>query len=534
MPLLIPMEERDALTARAITNIILKRGLEEQARSQPPPDMCDWIEANFYSVSAAQETIDEDRDTITVQPPSSLIRLTRWQKAILHYIFRHRFTTIIYSTPKKSGKTTLAAAVARYVAEHYGPHAEILCLAKDKEQAHSRVYDACMRSVSLSPTYSKRRRETEVWVAWEKDMTHKPTGGTIKAVSSDYKGEAGANPTLTVWTELWNYQSESFYRLWAELTPVPTRAFSMRWVETYAGRTGESELLEQLYELGKAGRQLSAGELGDLGCFPESPRNADPIPIWVNESAGLFMYWDFGIIARRMPWQQGVVAHRYYIQQEQMLSPNEYRRLHLNEWTGSEAQFIPIEWWDACIDPIPLKAEDRTPLVVAIDASVTGDCTAISVCARHPVHHDHIAERYSRAWYPHQMPGGKMNYQTSISDVVDWLTKNYNVVQVAYDPYQLHHWAVEQRAQTPSAWYREFGQGEERLVADKGLYDAIRDRRLHHLGEMEMRQHIINADAEIPAKQENKLRLVKKTKGKKIDLACALSMAHRECQRLML
>jgi hypothetical protein len=83
------------------------------------------------------------------------------------------------------------------------------------------------------------------------------TGATITAIASDYAGAAGANPTITVFDELWAYTSERSQRLWDEMVPVPTRKVSMRLTVTYAGFEGESELLESLYKRGLAGEEIA-------------------------------------------------------------------------------------------------------------------------------------------------------------------------------------------------------------------------------------------------------------------------------------
>jgi hypothetical protein len=68
-------------------------------------------------------------------------------------------------------------------------------------------------------------------------------GTTITAISGDYAGAAGSNHGWLSYDELWAYTSESSRRLWEELTPVPTRKNSIRFITTYAGFEGESELL---------------------------------------------------------------------------------------------------------------------------------------------------------------------------------------------------------------------------------------------------------------------------------------------------
>jgi phage terminase large subunit-like protein len=108
-----------------------------------------------------------------------------------------------------------------------------------------------------------------------------------------------------------------------------------------------------------------------------------------------------------------------------------------------------------------------------------------------------------------------------------------NVVQIAYDQYQLHD--LMTRIQMAAiTWTRQFSQGTDRLIADKRLYDLIVQARIHTPPLPDLRQHIQNAAAQQSPKEDTKLRIVKKSEAQKIDLAVALSMASFECLRLNL
>ena len=247
------------------------------AASHAAGDIVAWAERDFY-----------------IPDPGRPIVLEPHQKALLRLIEardsngQHRYRTFVYSTPKKSGKTTIAALVARFRAETGGRFQEIYCVANDLEQAQGRVFQAARASIELSPGWRR------YWKTGERELCHLPSGSVIRAIPNDYKGEAGANPSLTVWTELWGYESERSRRLWEELTPVPTRD-STRLIETYAGFDGESDLLWELYERGVLqGRQLNAWdlhELADVGLmvFEEAPNPDSLVPIWVDEGASLLV-----------------------------------------------------------------------------------------------------------------------------------------------------------------------------------------------------------------------------------------------------
>ncbi len=337
-------------------------------------------------------------------------------------------------------------------------------------------------------------------------------------------------------TELWGYIHKADLRFWAEMAPSPTRPDSIRWVESYAGFEGESELLYGLYESAvKNGRQLTAGELGDQSAFVEAPNPDSLVPCYVNEAAGIFAYWDEGDVARRQPWQQGERGADYYANEAATQTPSQYTRIHLNRWVSAESSFIAIEWWDnAPPAPAPLIVGDKTPVVVALDAAVSGDCFGLVGVTRDPDQQAgqplNVVLRFVRKWDPPQ--GGKIDYAGPEAAVRE-LCRDYNVVQVAYDPYQLHDLATRLQQQHV-AWFRPFTQGEQRLKADKGLWDMIVGRRVRHSGHPDLRDHLTNANAKQQTNEDSKLRIVKKAESRKIDLVVCLSMAAAECLRLNL
>jgi hypothetical protein len=93
-------------------------------------------------------------------------------------------------------------------------------------------------------------------------------GTTITVLASEYAGAAGSNHGFTSWDELWGYTSESSRRLWEELTSVPTRRNSLRFITTYAGWEGEADLLWELYKLGASPDEHSDGTGGATGSPP--------------------------------------------------------------------------------------------------------------------------------------------------------------------------------------------------------------------------------------------------------------------------
>lgn len=467
------------------------------------------------------------------------ICLQPFQEAVLDYAFardaegRLRYDTIIWSQPKKSGKTTVAGLVGRWAAETWGQYGEVLYVGNDLAQATGRGFAAHRQSIELTPGYMRARcalpNRWEVQTTMMRCLT---TGTICKAIATDYQGEAGANPIITIWEELWGFIHKDALRFWAEVAPSPARPDSVRLVVTYAGYEGESELLWSLYQATvKDGRQLLVRDMRKAaGAFAEAPNPDDPIPCYVNEAKRLLAFWDSGPESRRMPWQQGERGRAYYASESATQTPAQFRRLHLNEWVSSESEFVPMPWWDACAKPaLPMTGGDPAPMVMALDAAVTGDCFGLVIVSRDPDKpDDSVRVRYVRKWDPPR--GGSISFR-DVEEVVRDACAHFNIVEVCYDPYQLHDMCTR-LLQEGVGNFQPFNQGQTRLEADSLLYQLIAHRRLGHAGEADLREHISNANAQTQKAEDSKLRIVKKAEARKVDLAVSLSMACYEILRL--
>jgi hypothetical protein len=184
------------------------------------------------------------------------------------------------------------------------------------EQSIGRVFAAVAKIVACSPIFSD--------AIVQRDKIAFPSFGDafICAIASDAAGAAGHNASFICFDELWGIQSERGRRFWDEMSTSPVRKISARLTTTYAGYSGESELLEELYKRGLAqpqiGKDLYAG-------------------------AGLLMFWSHQPVA---PWQ----SQAWLDEQRRSLRPNQYLRQIENRFVTSESAFLPPGSWDACID----------------------------------------------------------------------------------------------------------------------------------------------------------------------------------------
>jgi len=438
-------------------------------------DIVAWAEDHFY--------ISETRRPIVLEGH---------QKRILRDVLtpdadgRFPYETVIYSCPKKSGKTTIAAIVALWLAlrEEW---AEVYCCANDLEQSVGRVFKAAKTACQLNPVLSGEARIVASVIEFP------ATGSFVQAIASEYKGAAGSNPTASVWDELWGYTSEAARRLWDELTPPPTRLSPIRWISTYAGWEGESDLLWELYQRGMDGQRLY-----------------DDLPVWVN--GDLYCYWDNEC---RMPWQTA----RFIEGKRRTERPNAFRRFWRNEWVASEDAFITGDQWDACILPgyrCPGPRQVKG-LYLGIDAGVKHDCAA--VVAVYPQDGQIWLGPY-RIWRPSKRQ--PLDLEETIEAYVKDLRGKYGITLALADPWQMA--STIQRLQKAGIAIREYPQTVPNLTTMGGLlFDLLRQQRLVvYAGATDLRKHVLNSNAKETSRG---IRLVKSAAARKIDAAIALAMA---------
>lgn len=450
-------------------------------------DPVDWIEAEFF--------IPEAHGPIRLEP---------YQRAVLREAYRRDerghfvYSIVLWSDIKKSGKSSVAAAVALERSRRT-PYGSVKIVANDLKQADSRVAFYARRAIDLNT-----RLGEQVKVKPSGYMLEFPNRARIEAIPVDPRGEAGGNDDLIIFSELWAANQKAAQLMWTEMTLSPTKfGQSQRWVETYAGYSGESPLLERLYEQGvKESRHLDLSYTDADGVF----HDLSDLEVYANAEARMLCLWN---TVPRCAWQ----TEEYYAQERATLLPGEFSRVHENKWSTSVEAFVPDGWWDDCEDA-DACASTANPVVIALDAAISGDSFAVVVVTRDK---GICFVKGCRVWYP--PPNGKIDFADIEKHVRD-LKGRYIVREFAYDQYQLHDMAT--RLYGKLGFWRAFPQGQDRLVADKALYDLIRDRKIRHAGEIDLAEHIANANA---AKEGDKLRIEKRSQNKKIDAAVALSMA---------
>ena len=440
------------------------------------PDVVTWVEGTL---------IDPETDALFI--------LTDTERHFLRYALkldqsgRLLYPEQVFSAPKKTGKTALAAIIIIYAVRVLGGRfAEGYCVANDFEQAQGRVFTAVSRIVAASPVLAADAVMTADKIVFAS------TGATIAAIASDFAGAAGAAPTITSFDELWGYTSERAHRLWDEMIPVPTRKISLRLTTTYAGFEGESTLLESLHKRGLQGQQVE----------PD---------LYVQD--GMLMFWTNRFTA---PWQ----TEEWREQMRAQLRPNAYLRLIENRWVTSESTFLDMAWWDACTDPgvRPVLADRRLEVWVGVDASVKRDSTAIVACAW-----DEKAKQARLVWHRvfQPSPTDPLEFETTIEATLRELVQRFRVAEIRFDPYQMA--AVAQRLTRDRVPMVEFPQTVPNLTAaSSNLYELVKGRNIVTYPDDDLR---LAVQRSVAIETSRGWRIAKEKASHKIDVVVALAQA---------
>ncbi|MCB0210749.1 MAG: hypothetical protein KDJ52_15525 [Anaerolineae bacterium] len=422
-----------------------------------------------------------------------------WQKATVGACIAQRghISTLMLSTVKKAGKTTLNSILVAYrwltiPSVHF-------VVGNDQSQAEELQFNQISAMVKRHPVlkrYTKITKDT---------ITFTPTDSRIVSLPMDASGAAGANFATVSFSELWGYKYEEGERLFEELTPIPL-IDCLRIIDSYAGFEGESNLLQRVWDRGLSGQRVS-----------------DEWPIY--RKGKQLSYIHQGEDAQRRCWR-GTEAERveYYGEQKDTLRPGTYRRLHLNEWASSEDAFILPEQWDALVDtsyrvPGPSKA---VRLYVACDIGVKRDHSAVVSVYRED---KELKLGPYRVWKP--VSGKEVDLQ-AVEDYLVELWQSYGIATLCGDPSQFLH--IKQRLQTKGITVTEFIQSTSRLTeAGNTLFDVVKQARLSvYSGASDLREYVLNAKAK---ETPRGIRLIKDTASKKIDAAIALAMAVCEAEQ---
>jgi phage terminase large subunit-like protein len=452
---------------------------------------------------------------ITTSELGRPFKLADYQRRVLAKMFvfdqdgKIAIDEAVWSEPKKGGKTTLMAALGLWWADCHEAPNEILVVANDLEQAASRAFATMVALLQKNPELGQRARRTS------NTVIRFDTGTTIRAIASEYAGAAGSNHGLTLWDEVWAGTTESYRRLWDELTPVPTRLNSIRIVASYSGFEGESKTLKELYLAGVDSTEHPEGR---------GERIDDALPIYRSKAGGglnLVTYWSHECL---QPWQTPKWLERQRQDHIAKGRVSTWLRLFANRWVSGESMFITAELWDAIVDDtlVPAAPNKNIRVWVGVDIGIKNDTTGIVAvtkmqAADGTIKYVLIAHKIFKP-----TPGKPVDH-ADIAAYLRWLHRSFNVQKNSVDPSQALEMIgylqkeglrIEEVPQTSST-VDEMGQT---------LITAIQARTVVVYPDGDLRQQALNT---VAVEKPNGMRMDKAKSNRKIDAIVALALALR-------
>ena len=423
------------------------------------------------------------------------LQFTAWQRWLLGALLERRedkhlrFRRALIGLPRKQGKSLIGSAIAVYgmVAGEAG--AEIYAVAGDRQQARI-IFGEAKSQVLNSPLLSK---ECNVY----RDAIEMPRFGSVfRVLSSEFRGQAGLNPSLVLFDELWNQKTADLYDQMtlgsgARLEPLVVSI-------TTAGYDLDS-LCGQLYQYGKT---VAAGEVKD-----------DSFGFWWWEAKTDCKIDDERQWAISNPnVAEGLLDPEDLLTATKQTSEMAFRRWRLNQWVRSQESWLPVGAWEQCVTQFEFDRD--APMFVGIDMALKHDSIAV-VCAQKN-EDDRFAIR-SKIWQP-------SDDGVDVADVEAYLRElhlNFNVVEFAYDPAYFQR-SAEILADDAMPMVEYPQTGSRMIPACGNAYELIVSARVAHDGSPTFTDQVLSAAQRMT---ENGWRLSKGKSKRKIDACIAMVMA---------
>lgn len=474
------------------TNVLLPRGTAPSSKWQPT-----YYTPRRYKQTDGDEIIRFAAEHFTVLKgfrAGEPLQFTAWQKWLLRALYerrddgRLRYRRALIGLPRKQGKSLLGSAIAVYGMVAGEPGAEIYAVAGDRQQARI-IFNEAKSQIQASPMLAA---ETRVY----RDAVEMPRFGSVfRVLSSEFRSQAGLNPSLVLFDELWNQQSPDLYDQMslgsgARLEPLILSI-------TTAGYDLDS-VCGQQYQYGK---QIAAGEIED-------------------EQFG-FWWWEAPAdcsITDQAAWKlanpniaEGLLDPEDLDAATKQTAELSFRRWRLNQWVRTQESWLPVGAWDACRSDA--QPDPSLPVWVGIDMALKHDSIAVVMAQPQD---SRIVVR-SRIWNPTDQGVDIAEVEAHLRD----LHRQYQVHEFAYDP-SFFQRSAEALADDGLPMI-EFPQSAQRMVPACGqAYELIVAGKVAHDGSPTLSDHVLSAAQRMT---EQGWRLSKGKSKRKIDGCIALVLA---------
>ncbi|MGH2663672.1 MAG: terminase large subunit domain-containing protein [Actinomycetota bacterium] len=326
------------------------------------------------------------------------------------------------------------------------------------------------------------------------------TGSVWRVLAADAKLGHGYNPSAVIIDELWVHRDPGLYDAFASAGGARQQPLLISI--TTAG-WDQASIAYKLYQRGLRGKDRRFFFL-----WYQAPDGAalDDTKAWRTANPSRWVTINYLRAELRRARSLGL--------------ENEFRRLHMNQWTSAREQAIPMELWRR--GDGRARIPDGAQVVAAVDSAPKKDSTGIAI-----VHRDEAGTHHARVAKMRADPTtGYLDYD-ALENALREIARRYECERILVDPYNMLRSLLVLRDE--GLPIEEFPQSDVRMVpASMNLYELLAQDRLRHGGSAEMRQEVQAAEKQIT---ERGWRFTKRKSKGEIDGLTALTMATYEAER---
>jgi len=422
------------------------------------------------------------------------LQFTAWQKWLLRSLYernddgRLRYRRALIGLPRKQGKSLMGSAIAVYSLIAGEAGAEVYAVAGDRQQARI-IFNEAKQQIQNSPMLMQIAKVY-------RDAIEIPTFGSVfRVLSSEFKSQAGLNPSTVLFDELWNQPDNE---LFDQMTLGSGARMEPLIVSITTAGYDLTSLAGSLYQYGK---RCAAGEHDD-------------------ESFG-FWWWEATAdcdINNRTEWKRANpnIAEQLLDVDDMATATKQttesaFRRWRLNQWVRTQESWLPLGAWEQCVGETELSPD--LPVWVGIDMALKHD--SIAVVLAQP-QNDRIALT-AKIWLPKDEGVDVAQVENYLRDIHN----SYQVQEFAFDPAYFQRSA--EILSDDGLNMVEFPQTSQRMIPACGhAYELIVQGKLLHGGSPTFTDQVMSAAQRMT---DSGWRLSKGKSKRKIDACIAMVMA---------
>lgn len=292
-----------------------------------------------------------------------------WQRRIIRDLFGwkrkdtgyRKHTNVYIEVPKKNGKSTMAAGIALaliFIDEE--PGAKVYSVAADRKQA-AIVFDTAARMVRMEPIL------LNLCDVFKRSIFVPRTASLYEVLSADVKTKHGFNAHGIIFDEL---HAQDNRALWDTVKGAgAARRQPVRFAMTTAGYDETSICFEEhVYA-----KNVIEGNSKDDSLLAVIYA-ADEKDDWTARKTWEKANPNLGVCPKLEFMESEVEAAK-----RKPASISAFKRLHLNIWTRQRTEWMPMEEWRNCAQPVSEELLRGKECFGGIDLSSTEDLTSYAL-----------------------------------------------------------------------------------------------------------------------------------------------------------